>query len=172
MNPRWVASAAGVVVIAAGCAWIGTASRHDEGVLQPMEFSHAVHVKGEELACNDCHAADREARAGFPDIKDCYQCHVEARGDEPDESLGKVREYGKAKKQIPWVQVNRNVGHVYFSHRAHVAFGGMKCDECHGDMSAVEKAVTHRTESLHRMGDCMTCHQERGASLECLACHD
>lgn len=171
MRGRWIAVALGLVLVGTAGAWLG-ASKDGGRIVQPIDFSHAVHVKGEEMACNDCHAADTQARAGFADIKVCMECHKEAQGDAPDENEAKVREYGKAKKQIPWVQVNRNAGHVYFSHRVHVAFAGFECSECHGKVEDLEHAITEPTPALHDMDACMDCHAEHGGSLQCLACHD
>lgn len=137
---------------------------------QPIAFSHAIHVQGQELECRDCHEdAWTKPYAGFPSTRSCADCHREAEGDHPDEP--KVREYAKRQEEIPWVQVNRNPGHVYFSHRAHVTFAEMSCESCHGDVASRDEPITIPTEELHSMDHCMDCHREREASLECMACH-
>lgn len=139
-------------------------------IVQPIAFNHAIHVKQEELECAECHRGARtEAWAGFPDLKDCYDCHQEAEGDHPDEP--KVREYAKRGAQIPWVPVNRNEGHVFFSHRAHVAVAKMKCQECHGKIEDLTEPVSRPMPDLHSMDVCVDCHEERQASIECAACH-
>ena len=93
-------------------------------VEQPLAFSHVTHVQEEELDCKDCHAAEEAVHAGYPTIGYCHDCHSEPEGEHPDEP--KVREYKKLKQEIPWVPVNRNVGHVYFSHRVHVSLAGLE----------------------------------------------
>ena len=138
-------------------------------IVQPMEFSHATHVQAEELRCKDCHEAETAVQAGMPPIKFCDDCHKKAAGEHPDEP--KVREYRKAKVEIPWVQVNRNVGHVYFSHRVHVALAELECEDCHGDVKEWTVPPPRRNEDLHSMGACISCHETEGASLECAACH-
>jgi hypothetical protein len=139
-------------------------------VVQPIAFSHATHVKGEELECVDCHAgARKEVHAGFPDIRECHECHSEAQGKHPEEP--KVREYAKQGAQIPWVPVNHNPGHVYFSHRAHVTAARMKCEECHGKVEELVDPPARPRPELHSMAVCVDCHRQREASLECVACH-
>lgn len=134
-----------------------------------MAFNHKRHI-AEDLACADCHAGSSQGhRSGFPSVKQCMLCHKEAKGKHPDEP--RVREYAKDGRQIPWVQVNRMVGHVYFSHVAHVVWAKMDCADCHGDMKKMEQVVTRPQVSHLDMRACMDCHREQGASLECVACH-
>lgn len=155
----------GIVTLAARLA-----SPRPTPVVQPLAFSHRSHVEGEELECTECHlGAEEGVHAGLPDIADCAECHRRAKGESPDEP--KVREYAKRKEQIPFVQVNREPGHVYFSHRVHVKLAGMECQECHGDVVALGDAVNVPVPALASMDACMACHRERGASNECEACH-
>jgi hypothetical protein len=145
-------------------------------VEQPIAFNHARHAK-EEIKCLDCHTkAATSAYATLPKISMCKKCHNEAPTDEearkkehPD--LEKVREYVNNKKEIPWIQVNRVVGHVYFSHVAHVKYGEIDCAECHGDMSKSETPVVVSQIDHFTMGKCMKCHEERKANNGCQACH-
>jgi c(7)-type cytochrome triheme protein len=172
MTLRWTLLGGGVATLLAACALLACARGGAAPVTQPIAFSHRTHVQGEEMECTDCHRADTDVRAGFADIRDCYECHKTPQGEPPHADEEKVRAHGKARTQLPWVKVNRNPGHVYFSHRAHVAFGRMKCEECHGDMSALQEPVTRPTKALHSMDRCIACHREKGASLECASCHD
>ena len=57
--------------------------------------------------------------------------------------------------------------HVRFTHKAHVR-AGVACETCHGDVAQMEAAV--QVESLS-MGWCVSCHEDRGATRDCLACH-
>jgi c(7)-type cytochrome triheme protein len=96
-------------------------------------------------------------------------CHTDAQGRHPDEP--KIREYAGRSEAIPWVQVNRVVGHVYFSHAAHVVYAKMECAECHGEMKDKTEPVTTPQVAHLDMTRCMACHEERGASNDCLRCH-
>ncbi len=134
-----------------------------------MPFDHRRHVVDEELACTDCHAgALKGAAAGFPSVKKCLLCH-----DEPEEGspAAAIPEYAEKGEEIPWIQVDRVAGHVHFSHAMHVQAGGMDCKECHGDLALRTEPVTTPLVRHLDMEACMTCHEERGASNDCLACH-
>jgi hypothetical protein len=57
--------------------------------------------------------------------------------------------------------------HVYFSHRMHLR-QELDCPDCHGDVAA-EDRLQPPQELL--MGFCITCHQLRGVSRDCMVCH-
>jgi hypothetical protein len=137
--------------------------------VQPLAFDHARHA-AENLACLDCHVrAQSSPYAGIVLLKACMLCHVEPQGDHPDEP--KVREYAERGEAIPWVRVNRLPGHVYFSHEAHVRWGEMDCAECHGDVASLTQPPQGSQIDSLTMERCMSCHTERRASNDCLACH-
>lgn len=158
-----------VGVVAGAGGWMLTRASVPP-IEQPIAFSHKVHVQGEELECRDCHGDARKSpHAGYPDLRNCYDCHSEAEGDHPDEP--RVREFASKGMEIPWVPVNRNAGHVYFSHRAHVIFAEMECAECHGKIEELDEPPSRPRPELHSMEACVDCHRRREASLECAACH-
>jgi len=144
--------------------------RRDEGsTVQPIAFDHARH-HAEDLGCLDCHGtAESSPYAALPKIASCLLCHEEPKGDSPEEA--RVREFAERKEEIPWIQVNRMPGHVYFSHAVHVKLAKMDCAECHGDMSAATAPVSTSQIGHLTMRRCMECHAETGASNDCLACH-
>ena len=172
-----VVAVSAAVAVGAGAAWFAATAwfagvrGHPAPAVQPIAFNHKVHVQGEEMECTDCHHGNKRARSGLGDIRDCYECHNEPQGNPPSAADRKVMEYGEALRQIPWITVNRNPGHVYFSHRAHVAFGKMKCQDCHGDIGSRTEAVAFPNPRLHSMERCIECHRERKASLQCITCH-
>jgi c(7)-type cytochrome triheme protein len=135
-----------------------------------LAFDHAAHIKAEDMDCKDCHRfADKTPHATLPKLKDCADCHSEPQGKNPEEP--KVREYLEAGKEIPWIVVNKLPGHVYFSHRAHVAFGQMKCWDCHRDMRKVSQPVSKPDIDYLSMSKCIACHKERKAEYACTTCH-
>ena len=150
------------VVLAAACSRV-------EPVKQPMAFNHKAHIKA-DIDCSTCHekAADGPA-ATLPLLRVCAKCHKEVQGKDPKLEEG-IMEAVSKKQEIPWIQVNEVAGHVYFSHRAHVGFAEMECDVCHGDMKAQEQPVTVPNVATS-MSSCIECHQKKGASTDCLACH-
>lgn len=144
----------------------------DKGIEQPIAFSHAVHVGKKEIACTECHAgAETGARASLPSFDTCLRCHMKPQGDQPNPKEQDVRRLFAEKKRIRWIQVNRNPGHVYFSHRAHVSIARMPCKQCHGDVSLWKEPPAFPEPSLNDMETCMDCHRRNGASNGCRVCH-
>jgi hypothetical protein len=123
-----------------------------------------------DLTCNDCHKqAAVGAHATFPTVKACLLCHKEAKGTNPEEP--KIRKYADEGHEIPWEQVNRLPGHVYFSHVAHVKYAKMECITCHGEMKDRNEPVSVPQIDHLTMNACMACHKEKGVSTDCLLCH-
>ena len=138
------------------------------GVTQPLPMSHKRHID-KEMKCRACHqGVERQARASFPTLADCMDCHKTPQGQEAGEP--EVRAFAARNQEITWVRFNRLAGHVYFSHAAHVTLASMKCEECHRDMSTLDHAPTEADVHLD-MSDCVACHRSRHASLDCLGCH-
>lgn len=139
---------------------------------QPLPFSHAVHVGAQQIDCVDCHAGARDGvEAGLPAIGKCLRCHVRPQGDPPSERETRVRARAAEAGAFRWVQITRNPGHVYFSHRAHIHLAHMSCADCHGEVATWDGPPTAPAPELVNMSACMRCHRERGASNECLTCH-
>jgi hypothetical protein len=95
-------------------------------------------------------------------------CHEDI-GDVKDARIQTLRAYAKRKEEIPWQPVYGFVeeAHVRFNHSPHVR-GGVECATCHGDLT--QMTVAQRTVN-HTMGFCIACHQQKGASNDCLVCH-
>ena len=139
-----------------------------EGVVQPIAFNHLQHVEEEGLECSACHMHyERETYSGLPAASSCALCHLEAQGDSAEEArLVALLEEGAP---LDWQPLFRQPPHVFFSHRGHVVVAAIECATCHGDIGASE---TPPTESRPlRMERCIACHEERGASTDCSACH-
>jgi hypothetical protein len=138
------------------------------GTSQPLPMSHKRHI-AKAMKCRACHqGVEGEARASFPTLADCMDCHKTPQGQEPAEP--EVRAFAARGQELAWVQLNRLPGHVYFSHAAHVTLDHMGCEECHRDMSAVNQALGEADVHLE-MSECVACHRSEQASLDCLACH-
>jgi c(7)-type cytochrome triheme protein len=143
---------------------------------QPIAFDHSVHVAveldGAPLECTACHpGAERGAHAGLPALASCLRCHMRPQGDPPSEAEREVRVAAAAGGPFRWIQVTRNPGHVYFSHRAHTTGAEMACADCHGDVAQWREPPTFPDPDLTSMDRCLDCHRERGASTDCGTCH-
>lgn len=135
---------------------------------QPIRFNHAIHVSN-GLACEDCHVGARtQEKATLPGLDTCLGCHQEAVTDKPEEE--KIRHFARSNQEIRWIQITRVPVHVYFSHRRHVALGGLKCVQCHGAVETQTEPPQRPFRSL-AMQDCIDCHQQRKVSNDCNDCH-
>lgn len=138
-------------------------------VRQPIGYNHQLHVKQLEMACQSCHETARNGEvAGLPPLSTCATCHQEPNGTSPEEK--KVVEAVQAGREIPWARLNDLPRHVYFTHRRHVEVAQIACERCHGDMGSRTRPPPAPLVAL-TMDACMACHQERGASRDCDACH-
>jgi mono/diheme cytochrome c family protein len=134
---------------------------------QPIEFSHAIHAGSYAIDCQYCHAdARRSVYAGLPSVARCMGCHkiVVAQGN-PE--VQKLHQYWERKAPIPWVRVHKLTGYVYFPHKRHVQ-GGLPCQTCHGPVETMQRVAQVAPLT---MGWCVSCHAERRAPLDCVACH-
>jgi hypothetical protein len=139
------------------------------GVTQPVAFDHKIHTEEAELECEDCHSTVRtRAFAGLPTVAFCMECHEEAQTDSPHEA--RLREYAEKGKEVAWVRMFRQPGHVNYSHRRHVALAKISCDTCHGEIG-IRSASDTRWPANLTMDDCMDCHTQKEAGLDCTDCH-
>jgi hypothetical protein len=133
---------------------------------QPVPFNHARHAGQLKVDCLYCHRfAAVSSTAGVPSVQLCMSCHANL-NEESAEAQTVSREWHH-QNPIPWVRLQRLPDFVYFSHEMHVR-AEMKCTDCHGHVERMSH--TPRAPS-YEMGWCLTCHRQRGASLDCLTCH-
>jgi Cytochrome c7 and related cytochrome c len=79
----------------------------------------------------------------------------------------KLLGYWERKEPIAWLRVHDLPDFVRFTHKRHVA-AGVECRTCHGDVARMDAPV--QTAPL-TMGWCLSCHKERKAPTDCVACH-
>jgi hypothetical protein len=133
---------------------------------QPVAFSHKLHAGTRKIPCLYCHSnAERSRHATVPAMNVCMNCHTVARTDRPD--IQKITALYNENKPVEWVRVHRVPDYVYFSHRWHVA-KGIACQHCHGQVQNMERIQQVATL---KMGFCISCHRQNGASQECNTCH-
>lgn len=138
----------------------------DSKPVQPIAYSHYLHLEKVGLECADCHQyADMSPRAGIPDMQLCAECHESVAADRPE--VKKLMEYWNNKEPIPWVKVHNLDWHVRFTHKRHIK-AGVDCAVCHGDMRGTDTARKVRSFD---MGFCVNCHRENKAPTDCLVCH-
>lgn len=129
----------------------------------------ALRARKDVRICIACHRqAWSGSMASIPSTKVCGACHAEeARTDSEEEA--RLRGFLARGEDVPWVQLHRVEDHVYFSHAAHVRFGGMGCTTCHEDMR--ERSTPPTQVRVYTMDACLACHEDRHVRLDCLVCH-
>lgn len=133
---------------------------------QPIKFSHVTHVQINKMECQYCHwNVGKSEFATIPEVELCMGCHKLVKTDSPE--IKKLTDYYNKGEPIPWVKVHVTPDFVKFSHKRHVA-AGTSCQECHGQIPEMD--VVERVSSM-KMGWCISCHRERGTSIDCWTCH-
>ena len=129
-------------------------------------FDHTIHAGKYAMPCLDCHAfADKTASAGLPSGRKCMGCHKFVDKESPAVQTLAAR-FG-AGESLKWQRVFYLPDYIYFSHRMHVR-ADVACSECHGDVASM-RTVTQ--DQPFTMGRCLSCHEQRHATRDCLGCH-
>ena len=136
------------------------------GPEQPIPFSHNVHSGVKQIQCQYCHPYVAFSNfPGIPPVEKCLHCHDHIIANHP--WIQKEHQYFNTATPTPWIKVNYVAEHVLFNHQRHIN-KKVACQECHGEVQNLQRLPTKNW----RMGECVECHRERGANLDCwLACH-
>lgn len=140
---------------------------HPEHPVQPIAFSHAVHL-AHGFRCAFCHAGvDQGPDARIPGVTTCMMCHRMIATNRPE--IKRVAAYAARGEEIPWVRVYAysDSAHVKFNHAPHIR-AHIECSVCHGDMT---KQTTAERKINLNMGYCIDCHRKRQVSIDCATCH-
>jgi hypothetical protein len=141
--------------------------KRDSG--QPIAYNHYIHVEENGMECLDCHQnAEENPRASIPNIAECRDCHEEAISESEEELT--LLNYISENKKIPWLQIYLVPDHAYFSHRRHVKLGELECTVCHGEVGKLTTPVSKPYVEVN-MDWCLDCHEMRGVTNDCAACH-
>jgi hypothetical protein len=136
--------------------------------VQPLAYNHQPHLELAGLNCIDCHdGVDKGPIAHIPGVSMCMDCHDFIATESP--VIQQLTEYYNRGEEPPWQRVYGwyEEAHVRFNHAPHIR-SGVECATCHGDvatMSVAERVVDHS------MRFCIECHEQEGASNDCLVCH-
>ena len=128
--------------------------------VQPVPYSHAMHVGKLGLDCRYCHTTvEKAAFAAIPPTQTCMNCHTSIKPT--SDKLKPVRESWESGRPVEWVKVHDLPDYVYFNHSAHVN-KGIGCVSCHGRIDQME--VVRQAQPLN-MGWCLDCHREPEKAL-------
>ncbi len=130
------------------------ATRQQEIIQQPIQFSHRHHVLDDGIDCRYCHTSvETSAFAGIPPTKTCMNCHSQIFNTAP--ILEPVRASFRNDTPLRWVRVHDLPDFVYFNHSIHVK-KGMGCETCHG---RVDQMPLMLQQSSLQMEWCLDCHR-------------
>jgi hypothetical protein len=170
--PRWANYALPVIVITVLGAGLyiptvvgfgGSPKTTDVGYqpVQPVGYSHALHVGELGMDCRYCHTTVENAGfAALPATQTCMNCHaniqkVDVATNKPSARLTPVYDSWTTGKPINWVEVHDLPDYAYFNHSIHVA-KGVGCVTCHGRVDQMDEVHQARTLS---MSWCLDCHR-------------
>lgn len=171
LNPkrRLVIGVLAIAVATAGFNAGRFALRPTTRIAQPIQFNHQKHVKDVGLECSTCHEHyTTSEHSGLPSLALCQGCHSEPLTKSAEEQ--KLLKLAASERQPAFRKLFRMADHVRYSHRRHVAIGGIACDTCHG---AIADTTTPPPSPLVRitMDTCTGCHADRGVKTDCTHCH-
>ena len=128
--------------------------------VQPVNFSHNIHVEQLGLDCRYCHnGVEKSWYSNIPAATTCLNCHNQVLKDDP--RLALVRESAASGAPIPWVQIHKAPDFVFFNHSVHVN-RGVSCVHCHGQINQMDE-VYHAKPLTMTM--CLECHRQPEAFL-------
>jgi len=151
-------------------AWLAVKDfldQHPEHPVQPIAYTHKVHLAS-GMQCTDCHVGvDKGPEARIPGVAVCMTCHMAI--DTDNAEIKKIAAYQARGEDIPWVRVYNysNSAHVRFNHGAHIR-ASVQCSTCHDDMT---KQTTAERKVDLTMGYCVSCHKQKQVSVDCETCH-
>src|SRR5262245_1292130 len=125
--------------------------------IQPVPYSHKLHVGDLGLDCRYCHASvEVSPVANVPPTSACMNCHRLVKRDSP--LLEPIRDSAASGRPMRWVRVHKLPDYAYFEHRSHVA-AGIGCVTCHGRIDEMD--VVTQMQPLS-MSWCLDCHRNPG----------
>jgi len=138
-------------------------------VAQPVAFSHQRHTEELLLGCDFCHKyVMTGAHSGLPGAETCSLCHSVPLGSSPE--AARLTELLQEGQPLEFAKLFRLPAHVFYTHRRHVAIGGIECGECHGGIAHTALPPERPLVKID-MAFCLACHREGGITTDCTACH-
>jgi glucose dehydrogenase len=135
--------------------------------VQPIAFSHKLHVTTVGVKCEDCHQISSDGKQmQIPNVATCMTCHQAVMTTSPE--IQKLARLEKESQQVSWVRVYQLPPFVFFSHQKHID-AKVGCTVCHGDVGNQDVLGQEKDIS---MASCVNCHQLRKASTSCGLCHN
>lgn len=128
--------------------------------IQPVPYSHKLHVGQLGMDCYYCHnTVYKAAYAAIPPTETCMNCHVRVKPQSP--RLQKIRDSYATGQPMQWVKIHRLPDYVYFNHEAHIT-AGVSCVSCHG---RIDQMIEVKQMQPLSMGWCLECHRNPAPNI-------
>ena len=112
--------------------------------VQPVPFSHNIHVTQLGMDCRYCHSyVEVSSHSNVPTTQTCMNCHTQVQANNP--KLAAVRESWQNGNPVDWVKIHQVPDFAYFNHSVHVN-RGISCVSCHGQVNHMD--VVYQKEPL------------------------
>jgi hypothetical protein len=135
--------------------------------VQPIAFSHKLHVTTAGMKCDDCHQVSAGGKQmQIPNVATCMTCHQSVMTTSPE--IQKLARLEKEGEQVSWARVYQLPPFVFFSHQKHID-AKVDCAVCHGEVR--NQNVLSQEKDIS-MASCVNCHQLRKVSISCGLCHN
>jgi hypothetical protein len=122
--------------------------------VQPVPFSHEIHVTELGMDCRYCHSyVEVSSHSNIPTTQTCMNCHSQVQANNP--KLAAVKQSWETGKPIQWVKIHQVPDFAYFNHAVHVN-RGISCVACHGQVNHMDVVFQDQSQS---MGWCLNCHR-------------
>jgi Cytochrome c7 and related cytochrome c len=145
-----------VAVTAAVYAAVSGVSRRPPAPLQPIDYSHRLHVGERKIKCDFCHenGQGKTAHMLIPSAQKCAICHRAVKPDSPE--VEKVLRHADEQTEPAWRRVYGlpASARVHFTHVPHLR-AQISCQTCHGPIQEMDRV--YRAVDQH-MGWCLDCH--------------
>lgn len=143
--------------------------RPAQGIVQPIEFNHRLHVEDVGADCLTCHFYyETSQHSGLPTLETCMDCHEGGITESEEEQ--RLLTLASADPLATFRKLFRMPDHVNYSHREHTVAAGLECEVCHGSI-AETTAPPSRPLVRITMDTCVDCHAAQGVRTDCTPCH-
>jgi len=124
--------------------------------VQPVPYSHKLHVAQLGLDCRYCHSTVEDAPfASLPSNAVCMNCHANLDLGERQKRVQPLIDSYEGKQPLEWVKVHMLPDFAYFNHAVHLT-AGVGCSSCHGRIDQMD--VVSQAAPLS-MSWCLDCHR-------------
>jgi hypothetical protein len=150
------------IVVCASCSLFEELVGKGKRVDTLLVFTHQVHVVGEEMDCEECHAGGKtEGKAGMPTLESCIDCHDEPKkGSKEEKAILELKARERFKKPLWGAEIPSDLKYDHGAHGdvTYVLPSGQKkpleCQDCHGDVGGSERTPDSTTPPMELCTDC------------------